>query len=180
MTAIASRAGLAIGTIYRYFPGRSDLMIELVGRVAQREVDVIARSAAGSRPATERLALAIWTFASRALQGRRLAHALIAEPVEPEVEAARVRYRRKLARVFETIIEEAVRTGDFPEQNVQASAACIVGSLFEGLVGPLIADELTEEGRARHVTAIAEFCLRGVVGRVIALPDFSVSPSSTA
>jgi hypothetical protein len=53
---------------------------------------------------------------------------------------------------------------------VQASAACIVGSLFEGLVGPLALDSLTTDGeRQAQARAIVAFCLRGVSGRVIDL-----------
>ncbi|WP_245301749.1 hypothetical protein [Bradyrhizobium sp. LTSP885] len=45
--------------------------------------------------------------------------------------------------MFEGIIERGIRDGEFPVQDVQASAACIVGSLFEGLVGPLALDSLS-------------------------------------
>jgi hypothetical protein len=38
----------------------------------------------------DKLTAAIRTFANRALRGRRLAYALIAEPVDPEVEAVRL------------------------------------------------------------------------------------------
>jgi hypothetical protein len=120
----------------------------------------------GDGTAAERLALSAWTFASRALRGRSLAHALVAEPVEPEIEAARLKYRRKLARVFETVIEQGIREKDFPTQDVQAAASCIVGSLFEGLVGPLASDALTtDRERHDHAVSVVGFCLRGVAGR---------------
>jgi hypothetical protein len=51
--------------------------------------------------------------------------------------ARRVAKRPKFARLLETIIEQGIWERDFPAQEVQAAAACIVGSLFEGLVGPL-------------------------------------------
>ncbi|MGN5479589.1 TetR/AcrR family transcriptional regulator [Cupriavidus basilensis] len=137
MTAIADAAGIAIGTLYRYFPSRTELMVEVVKTTAQREVDVVAGIAMGDGTACERLGAAAWTFASRALRGRRLAHALVAEPVEPEVEAARLTYHRALSRVFKTIIEQGVADGEFPAQDAAASADCIVGCLFEGLVAPL-------------------------------------------
>lgn len=165
MAAVAGRAGTAIGTLYRYFPAKSDLMVEVVAQASQREVDVVAGIAMGEGAATDRLTAAAWAFASRALQGHRLAHALVAEPVEAEIEAARLKYRRKLARVFETIIEQGIRDKVFPAQDVHASAACIVGSLFEGLVGPLASDSTsTDEERRQHAAAIVGFCLRGVSG----------------
>jgi len=175
MIAVAARAGIAVGTVYRYFPAKSDLMVEVVGHTSQREVDVVAGIAMGDDTAQVRLGNAIWTFARRALQGRRLAHALMAEPVEPEVEAARLRYRRKLARVFETIIEQGIREGDFLAQNVQVAAACVVGSLFDGLLGALALDSLhSEADRTESAVALVDFCLRGISGR----PTSFVAPSA--
>jgi AcrR family transcriptional regulator len=176
MVAIAEEAGLALGTLYRYFPRKADLMIEVVSQASQREVDIAAGIAMGEGSATERLALAAWTFASRALRGRRLAHALVAEPVDPEIEAARLKCHRALARVFETIIEQGIRDGDFPRQDVHAGASCVVGSIFEGLVKPLAAGVMaTEAERHSHATAIVGFCMRGVSGKPLTFKDFKLS-----
>jgi AcrR family transcriptional regulator len=176
MTAVADTAGVALGTLYRYFPSKAELMVEVVGLVAQREVDVAAGIAMGEGSATERLSDAAWAFASRALRGRKLAHALVAEPVEPEIEAARLKYRRQLARVFETIIEQGIRGQEMPRQDLQASAACIVGSLFEGLLGPLASDVLSSDDDRHHqAIAIVGFCVRGVCGR-----DTSFAPKHPA
>ena len=165
MSAIAEAAGIAIGTLYRYFPAKTELMIEVVSMTAQREVDVVAGIAMREGSAAERLGAAAWTFANRALRGRRMAHALVAEPVEPEVEAARLKYHRALARVFMTIIEQGVHAGEFPEQSARASADCIVGCLFEGLVSPLATDAVSDDpSLTEHAVAIISFCLRGVSG----------------
>lgn len=166
VTAVADAAGVALGTLYRHFPSKAALMVEVVGLVAQKEVDVAAGIAMREGGSVERLSAAAWTFASRALRGRRMAHALVAEPVEPEIEAARLRYHRQLARVFETIIEQGIRDKEMPAQDVPASAACIVGCLFEGLVGPLANDALaTDADRYAQASSIVGFCVRGVCGR---------------
>ncbi|MYN28717.1 TetR family transcriptional regulator [Duganella sp. CY42W] len=165
MSSIADAAGIAIGTLYRYFPAKSDLMIEVVSLTAQREVDVVASVAREQGTAAQRLGAAAWTFANRALRGRRMAYALVAEPVEPEIEAARLKYHRALAGVFTAIIEDGVRSGEFPRQNERGSAACIVGCLFEGLVNPLSTDSSSgEPGPTEHAIEIISFCLRGVSG----------------
>jgi AcrR family transcriptional regulator len=171
MSAIADAAGIAIGTLYRYFPARTELMAELVALVAQREVDVVAEVARREGAAADRLGAAAWTFASRALRGRRMAHALVAEPVEPEIEAARLKYHRALAAVFLGIIEEGIAAGEFPPQDATASADCIVGCLFEGLVSPLTNEPFASPAAlTKHGIAIIGFCLRGVSGRSV---DFS-------
>jgi AcrR family transcriptional regulator len=166
MNVVAETAGVALGTLYRNFPSKAELMVEVVAIVAQREVDAVAKVAANDGTAAERLSASAWLFASRAVLGRKMAHALVAEPVEPEIESARLRYRRKLARVFEGIIEQGIRAGEFPAQDVAASAACIVGSLFEGLVGPLALDSLSSDERQRQAKSIVAFCLRGVSGKL--------------
>jgi AcrR family transcriptional regulator len=164
MNAVAQAADVALGTLYRNFPSKAELMVEVVAEVAQREVDAVAKIAMEDGAAAERLSASAWLFASRALSGRKMAHALVAEAVEPEIESARLKYRRKLARVFEGIIEQGIRDREFPPQDVQASAACIVGSLFEGLVGPLALDSLSPAERQRQAKAIVAFCVRGTSG----------------
>lgn len=177
MSAIAESAGIAIGTLYRYFPARTDLMAELVALVAQREVDVVKEVAERKGSAADRLGAAAWTFASRALRGRRMAHALVAEPVEPEIEAARLTYHRALASVFHHLIEEGIAAKEFPVQDASASADCIVGCLFEGLVSPLTNQPLASDASlTKHGVAIIGFCLRGVTGRCL---DFSAIEAET-
>src|SRR5271170_481571 len=166
MNAVAEAADVALGTLYRNFPSKAELLVEVVAEVAQREVDAVAKIAMEDGTAAKRLSASAWLFASRALLGRKMAHALIAEAVEPEIESARLKYRRKLARVFEGIIEQGIRDKEFPAQDVQASAACIVGSLFEGLVGPLALDSLSTAERQLQAKAIVAFCLRGTTGRM--------------
>jgi AcrR family transcriptional regulator len=166
MNAVAETAGVALGTLYRNFPSKAELMVEVVSEVAEREVDAVAKIAMDDGTAAERLSASAWLFASRALLGRKMAHALVAEAVEPEIESARLKYRRKLARVFEGIIEQGIRDREFPAQEIQASAACIVGSLFEGLVGPLALDSLSPAERQRQAKAIVAFCVRGTSGQV--------------
>src|SRR5947207_2798839 len=76
VAAVAARAGVATGSVYRHFSSKADLFAEVFRRAAQREVDAVAD--AGT------LAGGVETFARRALAGRRLAWALLAEAVERE------------------------------------------------------------------------------------------------
>src|SRR5437868_9605757 len=46
---VAQRAGVAAGTVYRYFPSKTELVAALVGAVSEREIAAI-RQAAGAAP----------------------------------------------------------------------------------------------------------------------------------
>lgn len=165
ISTIAERAGLAPGTLYRNYKSRTALLVKVVAHVSQHEVDVVAGVAMGDEPATQILHRCAYTFGSRAIRGRQMGYALVAEPVESDIEVERLRYRQKLMRVFETVIDRGIREGAFVEQPAQVSAACIVGSLFEALVGPIArVNDISETEQLQQVEAIADFCVRAVVG----------------
>src|SRR3954464_1366759 len=95
VAAVAARAEVATGTLYRHFPSKAELFAEVFRRASQREVDAMAEATqADGRAAAERAATAAEIWARRALRGRRLAYALLAEPVDPLVEAERLGFPR--------------------------------------------------------------------------------------
>ncbi|HEY5217393.1 MAG TPA: TetR/AcrR family transcriptional regulator [Pseudolabrys sp.] len=134
---VAVRANVAAGTVYRYFPSKTDLVAELVAAVAGRELDAMHAAGDAAPGPLSALAAAIATFASRALHARRLAWAVIAEPVDAEVDAMRLDYRQSLAAELETRIKAAIAARLLPEQDARVAAPAIVGALMEGLIGPL-------------------------------------------
>lgn len=165
MNTIAEHSGLALSTLYRHFQSKNELMKALVAKVSGHEVNVAAGAAMTEGNPPSRLELAIRTFALRAIRGRKLAHALVAEPVDAEIETERLRYRRRLMRVYETVIREGMLDGSIGNQDPEVSAGCIVGALFEGLVGPLALQiDLSEEERTERAERIIVFCMRGVMG----------------
>jgi AcrR family transcriptional regulator len=139
VAAVADRAGVAVGTVYRYFPSKSDLFAEVFRVASQREVDEMRAGAAATEggSAADRIAAGTETFARRALAGRRLAWALLAEPVDPAVEAERLHFRHSYRDVIAEIVADGVRSGELPEQDVDATAAALVGAIGETMIGPL-------------------------------------------
>src|SRR3954468_1974724 len=136
--AVAQRAGVATGTVYRHFPSKSDLFAEVFRRASARELAVMADTAAHHElPARERIAIGAETFARRALAEPVRAYALLAEPVDPAVEAERLAFRRAYRDVFARTIEQGVASGELPPQDAETVAAALVGALGEALVGPL-------------------------------------------
>src|SRR6478752_4683 len=114
MAPVAARAGIAAGTVYRYFPAKTDLVAALVAAFSARELAALERAAKAAPGPLSALAAAITTFAARALASRRLAFALIAEPVEPELDAVRVAARKGLSEAFAARISAAMRAGHLP------------------------------------------------------------------
>lgn len=163
---VASKAGIATGTVYRYWPSKADLCAEIVATVSARELAVVEAIAETDEEPVEKLTDAITVFATRALRGRRLAYAMIAEPVDPEVETVRLVYRARLASCFERILREGIMRDAFPQFDPSVAAACIVGAFMEALIGPLAPSTGLVDNADQHLIAqIAEFCMRASIGK---------------
>jgi AcrR family transcriptional regulator len=145
---IAAKAGIAAGTVYRYFPGKIDLLAALLGEISDAETGALRRAAAAAPGPLSALAAAIMTFAARALRDRRLLYAAIAEPVEPDLNAVRATLRTTIAAEFAALITAALTRGQLPEQDVTLATAALLGILNEGLLGPNAPDAA---GRERDV-----------------------------
>jgi AcrR family transcriptional regulator len=146
VVAIAERAGVAAGTLYRHFASKEELFVELFRAVCDREVEAMREAAAevdGSH--VDRLVTVLSTFARRALRRPRLAWALLAEPVDPLVDAERLAYRERYAALTAQSLREAIADNEIPEQNVELTAAALVGGCGEALVGPLSAASPSRE-----------------------------------
>jgi AcrR family transcriptional regulator len=147
VAAVAARAGIATGTVYRHVSGKEELVAEAFRRVVGREVDAVRAAAAAPAPARARLAAVVETFAGRALRAPRLAHALLVEPVAPSVDELRLEFRRAFRDVVAGVVADGVAAGTLPPQPTDVVAAAIVGAIGEALVGPLVAHAPEPAGR---------------------------------
>jgi len=159
---VADRAGVAVGTVYRHFPSKSELFAEVFRDASQHEVDAM-RAAMDEidRPAAERVAAGIEIFARRALRGKRLAWALLAEPVDPTVEAERLEFRRSYRDLMAEVIREGIEGGDLPPQDADASAAAMIGAIGEAMVGPLSPSTNGGDPEAL-IASLINFCTRAI------------------
>jgi AcrR family transcriptional regulator len=140
IAAVAERAGIASGTVYRYFQSKSDLISELIGTVAARTLEAMRAAADAAPGPLSALAATIAMLASHTLDERRLAWAVIAEPAEPGIEQVRIDFRKGLIAELQARIAAAVSYGHLPEQDLAIAAPAVVGALLEGLIGPLAPD----------------------------------------
>lgn len=160
---VAERAGIATGTVYRYFPSKTELVTALVAAIAEREIEAIRKAGKAAPGPLSALAAAIATFAARALRRRKLAWAMLAEPVEPDIEAVRVVFRRALASELHARIATAMQAGHLPAQDTELAAAALVGALLDGLIGPLAPAGNNDPARLRDaVQTLTLFSLRAL------------------
>ncbi|MDF3846110.1 TetR/AcrR family transcriptional regulator [Pseudomonas citronellolis] len=169
MQGLAEEAGIATGSLYRHFRGKGELAAEVFARASQREVDALAVVLRGPGGPAGRLARGLRQFARRAWDSRRLAFALIAEPVDPEVDEQRLLYREAYAELFIELLEEGARSGHFHCGPAPLIAACLVGAIAESLVGPLSPPARAARdagqpspGLEQVSQALVDFCLRAV------------------
>ncbi len=140
VAAVANGAGVATGTLYRHFGSKEDLFVELFRTVCDRELGAMRDASARMRPGAshvERLESVLGTFARRALRRPRLAWALLAEPVDPRVDAERLAYREQYRELTAQALSAAIVARELPSQDVELTAAALVGACGEALVGPL-------------------------------------------
>jgi AcrR family transcriptional regulator len=159
---VAKRAGVATGTVYRHFPSKSDLFAEVFRRASQREVEAFTQATRDDgRSATERIAAATEAFARRALASPTRAYALLAEPVDPAVDAERLVFRRGYRDVLVEVLRQGIERGELELHDKETTAAALVGAIGETLVGPLAADH---DGHGHHslVAAVVQFATRSL------------------
>jgi AcrR family transcriptional regulator len=159
---VAERAGIAAGTVYRYFPSKDDLVGALVEAIAEQEIAAVRSAAAAAPGPLSALAAAIMAFAARVLRERRLAFAMLSDAAGSGADAGRLGFRRTLLGDFEKSIRAAIAAGHLPEQDAGVAAAAIIGAVLESLVGPLAPDQAGPDAPHRAAQAVTLFALRAL------------------
>jgi AcrR family transcriptional regulator len=165
VAAVATRAGVAAGTLYRHFSSKEEMFVEVFRTVCDREERAMA-AAAVARPSdrsqVQRLERLLATFAQRALQRPRLAWALIAEPVQELVDAERLAYRARYAELAAAALSDAITAGEVPEQDVRFVSAALIGGCGEALVGPLSPPAGAQPAADETVLSLVAFVRRAI------------------
>ena len=97
------------------------------------------------------------------LSERKLAFALIGEPVDADTETARVKFRAAVVDELAKRLTTAMTGGHLPDQDAAIAAPALLGALIEGLVGTMAPAAKDGDKTARDaVQAITLFALRAV------------------
>lgn len=160
---IAARAGVATGSVYRYFESKSVLFSHVLSAVSEHELTILRSIIEGPGSASKRLHDAVLAFVRRGLKSRKLAYTLIAEPCEPEIDATRIKYRGEIEREIMRVIRDGISKGEFVDQEPSLLASCVTGAFTEALAGPIAP---APKGGSRTVdgmaAAVAQLCVRMV------------------
>jgi len=159
--AIADRAGISTGALYRHFTSKAELFVEVFRDSARLDMTAVD-TAAESGTCAERLEAAIAAHARRALRSRRLAWALLYEPVDPLVDEERLVFRRTYCRHMAGLLRQGIAAGEFPAQNVELTAAALIGAISESLVGPLSPVGGAVTSNEELIENLLAFCRRSV------------------
>lgn len=162
VTSITMRAGVASGTLYRHFPSKAELFVEVFRSVCAREYEAMRIAGESADSAGERVDAVVAVFAERALANPRLAWALLAEPVDPLVDVERLDFRRRYRDLIAAQIAGGVASGELPVQDLELVAAALVGAIGDGLVGPLAPTSAAGADSAVVITELQRFCRRAI------------------
>jgi AcrR family transcriptional regulator len=160
---VAERAGIAAGTVYRYFPAKTELISELITAVAEAELEALRRAADAAPGPLSALTAAITTLVARALGRRRLMLAVMTEPVDDESERVRLFHRKAMAAELETRVRRAIGAGQLPPLDTALAAPALLGALLDGTIGPLAPESPDDPGAARETAqTLALIALRAL------------------
>jgi AcrR family transcriptional regulator len=107
MPAVAAAAGAGIGSVYRQFPSKTELLAALVADRLEGIAREVTDALAGPGDAWSTLVALLWRLIERQSDDDLLAEAMLMVAGRPEVEAARA----LTSAAFEAVLDGARREG---------------------------------------------------------------------
>jgi AcrR family transcriptional regulator len=159
--SIAAEAGVSVGLIYRYFPSKEELFLELCLSGTPAELVALADRIAPVEDPVERLTLAIDSYFDalfNAIGAPLVLQALAAAPSDERIREVLRRRGDDLRGFSAALFADAVRRGELPADVDVAEVAAATTMLLDGaLVG------VAEEGDAMDRDAVRDRIVRTVV-----------------
>ncbi|WP_333653063.1 TetR/AcrR family transcriptional regulator [Acinetobacter johnsonii] len=163
--AIAERAGVSSGLVYRYFDNKSQVLIEVLSEAIQHEVKILNHIAESELSSKQKLDKAVTTFVKRAMNSPQLAYSLMFEPVDAELEHERFRSKQLIKQSIKEILAAGKINGEFGFEDLNTAALCVVGAMTFVVIEPLNPSRnvmFDQNYKDYFVKKIAEFCVNAV------------------
>lgn len=163
--AIAERAGVSSGLVYRYFDNKSQVLIEVLSEAIQHEVKILNHIAESELSSKQKLDKAVTTFVKRAMNSPQLAYSLMFEPVDAELEHERFRSKQLIKQSIKEILAAGKINGEFGFEDLNTAALCVVGAMtfvVIELLNPSRNVMFDQNYKDYFVKQIAEFCVNAV------------------
>ncbi|MDH1704990.1 TetR/AcrR family transcriptional regulator [Acinetobacter johnsonii] len=163
--AIAERAGVSSGLVYRYFDNKSQVLIEVLSEAIQHEVKILNHIAESELSSKQKLDKAVTTFVKRAMNSPQLAYSLMFEPVDAELEHERFRSKQLIKQSMKEILVAGKINGEFGFEDLNTAALCVVGAMTFVVIEPLNPSRnvmFDQNYKDYFVKQIAEFCVNAV------------------
>ncbi len=169
MEDLARQVGIGKGTIYLHFPGKEELTLSHIDRIAERLLDRLLALAESADPPEERVRKmlaerVLYRFDSVTHYSQSLNDLL--SSVRKSLLARREVHFEKEAAVFERVIRDGVRRGVLQCPDPPAAARVLVWSTNSLLPFSLTTRELGKRKEMEErVARIADVLLKGLVRR---------------
>lgn len=163
--AIAERAGVSSGLVYRYFDNKSQVLIEVLSEAIQHEVKILNHIAESELSSKQKLDKVVTTFVKRAMNSPQLAYSLMFEPVDAELEHERFRSKQLIKQSIKEILAAGKINGEFGFEDLNTAALCVVGAMTFVVIEPLNPSRnvmFDQNYKDYFVKQIAEFCVNAV------------------
>ena len=163
--AIAERAGVSSGLVYRYFDNKSQVLIEVLSEAIQHEVKILNHIAESELSSKQKFDKAVTTFVKRAMNSPQLAYSLMFEPVDAELEHERFRSKQLIKQSIKEILAAGKINGEFGFEDLNTAALCVVGAMTFVVIEPLNPSRnvmFDQNYKDYFVKQIAEFCVNAV------------------
>ena len=159
--SIAAEAGVSVGLIYRYFPSKEELFLELCLSGTPDELRDLATRIAPIADPVERLTVAIDSYFDalfHAIGAPLVLQALAAAPADERIRAALKRRGDDLRAFSALFVRDAVARGEMPPDTDVDEVAATTTMLLDGA---LVA--VAEQGDALARDEVRDRVVRGVV-----------------
>ncbi len=166
---VAAAVGIGKGTIYLHFPGKAELVLSHIDRIAARVLDQLREAAVSSGPPARRLVRmlilrVLVRFDSVSHYSQNLSDLL--SSVRKPLVIRREGHFKNEARVFEEVLREGIRTRTLDCPDPRTTARVLIQATNSLLPFSLSVRELGHREEVKNdATGIAELLVRGLFPR---------------